>query len=1025
MVAADDEEDDVLHLTFSSPGNSPRGETRGGNGGLTVQEPEAEEEADGWEIVTPPQTKPRGDSNEAACLDGSLLSTAVAVGASGEFVEDFVMGCLDPHCQAQFDDNGCERCICACCRLLFCGQHVTQWMITAGRPRILSLCSDMGGAGALSCSGSSTGNQWSPRGAPNAASMLVESLGLPSSAGVATVCRECRAALGGRQQDEGICAALGMVPSTRRRPAAEESSKLANEPPEDSHPSAASTAPDMARAPTRRLASPGTDAAAVAAEAQAMWAVPVDSLRREEPEEEDDSRAAARQLLLRHLARLRVCLRPWAEHERDWLWRWREELTEAEPGWVAQFARHACWESTEHAKGVANLVERAHSKQQLDSREAVQVLSILGRHAGAAVAAVGERRLGLIAARAAEAAATLHCRELACCLEVLLDAGEAFGSVGATGGRRAVVGLLLKAARLDIGAPGSGNVDTSQMGAAPLTRGQQLAAATLRGELFWALEARSASAAASGAFTTPALSGSPGKEAASGTGTAGASTPGAWASVAVEELLRGLSPEVELALLRQKSWVRSIERGEVDSVRVEPGWGEPRAFPIAVWHPERRCLGLESRPREASSKSAPLYLRCRCHFELTGSIHPALGARAAGETTAGLLLKRDSAMRHEQQVGQTLRLLERFVWEDEGLVELLAAEGLRPEDVRATYAIAMTGASTAMVEAVEGACTLRDVRQGGKPGVPPRGRGLAAPTASIERGALSEFLRQHNAGQELSRALARLAATAAVSAVLSFVAGLGDRHNENFMVTPDGRLLHVDYGYALGKEPLDAMLIHYAVQGGRPATTLQYEELREAIGPDLAGRVFWPVAKGAFLRVRRHAGMLAEMVFAAVIRDAKRVAPQPLTPDAAQRAWATAQDFVARRCATSLGELAAERFICALLWHCARHERGTQFRDELRGLCLRERAQRAVVKACGTAIATGRNATSAVGIAAGAAVDGARPALKRTSLGAGAAARGAAAGLLGGVRDLLQEASVGLPAVSQFSDFRVLENKCS
>ena len=43
--------------------------------------------------------------------------------------------------------------------------------------------------------------------------------------------------------------------------------------------------------------------------------------------------------------------------------------------------------------------------------------------------------------------------------------------------------------------------------------------------------------------------------------------------------------------------------------------------------------------------------------------------------------------------------------------------------------------------------------------------------------------------QDLPKALARLAFTAAVSAVLSFVAGLGDRHHENFMVTVDGRLV--------------------------------------------------------------------------------------------------------------------------------------------------------------------------------------------------------------------------------------------
>ena len=40
-------------------------------------------------------------------------------------------------------------------------------------------------------------------------------------------------------------------------------------------------------------------------------------------------------------------------------------------------------------------------------------------------------------------------------------------------------------------------------------------------------------------------------------------------------------------------------------------WGETRTFPLAVWPPYRRCAGLETRPRKAESKSAPLIARCR------------------------------------------------------------------------------------------------------------------------------------------------------------------------------------------------------------------------------------------------------------------------------------------------------------------------------------------------------------------------------------------------------------------------------
>merc|ERR1719237_1447296 len=102
-----------------------------------------------------------------------------------------------------------------------------------------------------------------------------------------------------------------------------------------------------------------------------------------------------------------------------------------------------------------------------------------------------------------------------------------------------------------------------------------------------------------------------------------------------------------------------------------------------------------------------------------------------------------------------------------------------------------------------------------------------------------------------------------------------------------------------------------------------------------------------------------------------------------------------------MGDRCAERFISALLWHCAHNERGAQVRDELKGLCLRKKTQQVVAGACGVALATGRHASTALGHAAGAAAGDLTPvpALHRTSLGATAVVKGAAAGLLDGVRE--------------------------
>lgn len=350
---------------------------------------------------------------------------------------------------------------------------------------------------------------------------------------------------------------------------------------------------------------------------------------------------------------------------------------------------------------------------------------------------------------------------------------------------------------------------------------------------------------------------------------------------------------------------------------------------------------------------------------------PTLGKGGTGSTTtpdgtaggAGLLLKRDPGMRLEQQVGQTLRLLELLIWEDPKLQALLEEKQLTTEDVRVTYTIAMTGPDTAIVEFVEGAKTLREVRAG-------RGQPAAAGASFSEkmfgagdRGSLLAYLRNHNPDpQDREKALSRLAFTSAVSAVLSFVAGLGDRHHENFMATCDGRLLHVDYGYALGREPLDSMLIHYAMTGGRPATLLQYEELMEALDPKCLQHIFWATVKLAYNRVRQHAGLFSELVFAAMARDPWQRDPRA-DPAASQQAWATAQHFVSKRCATTISNDSAQAFVHQFLRHCARHEAGARLRDGIKGF------------------------------------------VHRGSQEAATAATGLAAGLLAGVRGLLAESS--------------------
>ena len=66
---------------------------------------------------------------------------------------------------------------------------------------------------------------------------------------------------------------------------------------------------------------------------------------------------------------------------------------------------------------------------------------------------------------------------------------------------------------------------------------------------------------------------------------------------------------------------------------------------------------------------------------------------------------------------------------------------------------------------------------------------------------LQNYLLEHNIGETVNNLRLAFVRSCAVCCVQSMLFGLGDRHLDNILLTEDGVLFHVDYGYIFGREP--------------------------------------------------------------------------------------------------------------------------------------------------------------------------------------------------------------------------------
>ncbi|KAF0686522.1 Aste57867_21709 [Aphanomyces stellatus] len=146
-----------------------------------------------------------------------------------------------------------------------------------------------------------------------------------------------------------------------------------------------------------------------------------------------------------------------------------------------------------------------------------------------------------------------------------------------------------------------------------------------------------------------------------------------------------------------------------------------------------------------------------------------------------------------------------------------------------TYRVIPTSSYDGLIEIVENAHTLYSIIR--------------------EHGNIMRFLHHYNGHRTLSDISSSFRESLAAYTVITFLLGVGDRHAENVMLTKEGNLFHIDYGFILGKAPKPL----------QPPMRLDNYML-EALGGPMQVEAFKALCVVAFNCLRRHVSLFLIML---------------------------------------------------------------------------------------------------------------------------------------------------------------------
>jgi hypothetical protein len=277
--------------------------------------------------------------------------------------------------------------------------------------------------------------------------------------------------------------------------------------------------------------------------------------------------------------------------------------------------------------------------------------------------------------------------------------------------------------------------------------------------------------------------------------------------IPVEDARRVLQLSVKKSSFGASADDRKSGDAEVASSRPDQEWPLLR-LPV---DPQVKVSGIDYKKIEVKrSAEAPMIITC------TGVDRQEEEAEDSADATAES--QRSTWSRRTQKLPHYRLMYKRDDLRKDAIVQniinvmyLILKQETRLDIPLVTYRVLPTSSFDGLIEIVENAHTLYSIIR--------------------DHGTIMNFLHHYNGHRTLSDISSSFRESLAAYTVITFLLGVGDRHADNVMLTKDGILFHIDYGFILGKDPKPLQppmrLDHYMIEALGGAQTQQFEQFKQ------------------------------------------------------------------------------------------------------------------------------------------------------------------------------------------------------